>query len=163
HRRRGPHVLSVKLYGPSGPLARSSQPPLRRPPQVTPKSLSTLSLSICHLPFAIAHPLIRAGGLGTRTDPQSPQSKFKNQNSKILRDRINALLDESATYAEIICQIQELADSPLPYPISEMDVSRWKTTGYRRYIAEQERLDSLHANREAAIAMVANDDTITLP
>src|SRR5438067_1597490 len=82
---------------------------------------------------------------------------------KILRDRINAMLDESATYAEIISQLPQLTDSPLPYPISEMDVSRWKTTGYRRYIAEQERLDSMQANREAAIAMVANDDTITLP
>src|SRR5215510_3118570 len=36
---------------------------------------------------------------------------------------------------------------PLPYPISEMDISRWKHSGYLRYIARQERLACVQINR----------------
>src|SRR5437867_1826591 len=55
------------------------------------------------------------------------------------------------------------ADPPLPYPISEVNISDWKNTGYQRHLAQQERLATLQANREAALGMVAADDTTTLP
>ena len=44
-----------------------------------------------------------------------------------------------------------------------MSLSRWKDGGYQRHLAQQERLLDVQANREAALEMVAGDDTRTLP
>ncbi len=81
---------------------------------------------------------------------------------KVLRDQINSMLDDGAPYDLVIEKLQH-SDPPLPYPISEMNVSRWKDTGYQRHLAQQERLLDVQANREAALEMVAGDDTTTLP
>jgi hypothetical protein len=82
---------------------------------------------------------------------------------KVLRDQINTLLDDSVPYAQIIAKLQQSTNPPLPYPILEINISRWKDTGYRRYLAQQERLGDVQANREAAFEIVATDDTTTLP
>jgi len=82
---------------------------------------------------------------------------------KALRDQINSMLDDSLPYAQIIEKLQQSTDPPLPYPISEMNLSRWKEKGYQRYLAQQEHLDYVRGNREAALDMVAGEDTTTLP
>src|ERR1051326_597253 len=82
---------------------------------------------------------------------------------KLLRDRINGMMDDSLSYHEIARRLQQSTDPPLPYPISEKDLSRWKSGGYLRYLAAQEHIESLSADRETALDMVATDDTTTLP
>ena len=82
---------------------------------------------------------------------------------KPLRDLINSMLDDGASGPEIIARLQASTDPPLPYPISEMDISRWRATGYARYLAQQDRMASLQADREAALEIVSGDDTTTLP
>src|ERR1043166_5514838 len=66
-------------------------------------------------------------------------------------------------HRKIASRLQQSTDPPLPYPISEMDLSRWKNGGYLRYLAAQEHIESLSADRETALDMVAADDTTTLP
>ena len=62
-----------------------------------------------------------------------------------------------------IAKLQASTDPPLPYPISEMNISDWKNTGYRRHLAQQERLTLVQANREDAGEMVSSHDITTLP
>src|SRR5262249_15186231 len=62
---------------------------------------------------------------------------------KILRDRVNSMLDDSLPYPQIVASLQQSTNPPLPYPISEMDLSRWKNGGYQHYLAQQDRLEVL--------------------
>jgi len=82
---------------------------------------------------------------------------------KILRDLINQMLDDGVPYARIIRKLEQSTDPPLPYPISEMNISRWYDKGYQQHLAQQERLAYVHANHEDAVELVAGNDTATLP
>lgn len=82
----------------------------------------------------------------------SPTSAIENQNSKIqnpserrcrgkiarlpkpLRDLVNRLLDDGQPYRIIIQKLEASTDPPLPYPVIEMDISRWYNKGYQRLI-----------------------------
>lgn len=101
--------------------------------------------------------------------PAAPDSKIpKPAHRKIaklpkpLRDLINSCLDDALPAREIIAKLQA-ADPPLPYPISEVNISDWRKTGYQRYLQQQERLALIESNRESAMEMVAANDTTTLP
>src|SRR6266581_4120237 len=100
------------------------------------------------------------------TDASKPQRRSRSNIAKlpkILRDLINSMLDDGAPYGLIIEKLQQSTDPPLPYPITEMNISRWFDTGYQDHLAQQERLAYVRLNREAALEMVAGDDTATLP
>ncbi len=64
---------------------------------------------------------------------------------------------------QIIEKLKQSTDPPLPYPISEMNLSNWKGHGYELYLAHQEHVAFVRMNREDALDMVEKDDTITLP
>src|SRR5215475_7067395 len=81
---------------------------------------------------------------------------------KPLRDLINSSLDDALPAKEIIQKLEASTNPPLPYPISEANISRWKTTGYLRYLAHQDHLDSIQASREAALEMVTSNN-LSLP
>jgi len=78
---------------------------------------------------------------------------------KVLRDQVNAMLDDGIPYNLIVTRLQQSTDPPLPYPISEMNISRWKDGGYQRHLARQERFAYVTENREAALEMAAADTT----
>jgi hypothetical protein len=80
-----------------------------------------------------------------------------------LRDLVNSLLDEGLTARQIIAKLEAATDPPLPYPISQRNISHWKSTGYRRYLAQQERLALVQANREGAGGLITPDEITTLP
>src|ERR1051326_1422428 len=82
---------------------------------------------------------------------------------KVLRDQINTMLDDGLPYEAIIARLKRSTDPPLPYPISKMNLSRWKDKGYQEYLLHQDQLAELRADREAAHEMAASDDTVTLP
>src|SRR5580765_8621041 len=58
-----------------------------------------------------------------------PRGKIANL-PKVLRDRVNAMLDDGFTYGQIIEKLKQSTDPPLPYPISEMNLSNWEDHGY---------------------------------
>ena len=72
------------------------------------------------------------------------------------------MLDDNRSARDILEALRQANDPPLPYEISEMCISRWRNSGYKRYLAEQERLAMVRANREAAHDMVAENDTTSL-
>jgi hypothetical protein len=80
-----------------------------------------------------------------------------------LRDLINSRLDDGLPARQIIEKLQASTDPPLPYPISPVNISDWRQTGYQRYLNQQERLSLIQSNHEAALDMVAANDTLTLP
>jgi hypothetical protein len=81
---------------------------------------------------------------------------------KPLRDLINSSLDDGLPANEIIQKLQASTNPPLSYPITEVNISRWKSTGYLRYLAHQDHLDSIEASREAALEIVATNN-LSLP
>src|SRR5258707_755750 len=79
----------------------------------------------------------------TEMDASKPQRRSRSNIAKlpkILRDLINSMLDGGAPYGLIIEKIQQSTDPSLPYPISEMNISRWFDTGYQEHLAQEERL-----------------------
>ncbi len=108
------------------------------------------------------------GEVSTSLAPDGSNPKRRSRSNiakspKVVRDLINSMLDDGAPYGLIVEKLQQSTDPPLPYPISEMNISRWYDTGYQDHLAQQERLAYVRLNREAALEMVAGDDTATLP
>jgi hypothetical protein len=112
--------------------------------------------------------------LPTSTEIETQNSKFKNGSPdplhrkiaklpKPLRDLINSMLDQGQPARQIIAALEASTDPLLPYPISEMNISHWRNTGYRRHLLQQERLALVQANREGAGDIIATDDLTTLP
>jgi hypothetical protein len=108
-----------------------------------------------HTPAGVAGPVSEEIG--------PPRHRKIARLPKPLRDLVNSMLDDNAPAREIIHALEQSIDPKLPYPVSEMNISRWKETGYRRYLAQQERLATVAANREAAHEIITSDDTTTLP
>jgi hypothetical protein len=55
-----------------------------------------------------------------------------------LREQINQMIDDGFPYKAILEKLQEPGAPPLPYPISEMNLSNWRRGGYQEWRLEQE-------------------------
>jgi len=53
-----------------------------------------------------------------------------------IREWINQMIEDGLPYRSIINQLSE-ANPPLPYPISEMNLSTWRKGGYREWRAKR--------------------------
>jgi len=97
----------------------------------------------------------------------SPNPKTRHRKigklPKPLRDLINTSLDDGLPARQIIEKLQASTNPPLPYPISEVNISDWRKTGYQHYLNQEERLALIQSNHEAARDMLAANDTMTLP
>src|SRR5438034_566459 len=62
------------------------------------------------------------------------------------REQINRMIEDGLPYRTIINQLRQ-ANSPVPYPISEMNLSTWRKGGYREWRAKQ-----LHQKARALLA-----------
>lgn len=82
---------------------------------------------------------------------------------KPLRDLINSMLDDAASSPDIIQKLEQSTAPSLPYPINEMDISRWRHSGYLQYLVLQERLACVQITREGANEMLTAGDTTTIP
>ena len=51
-----------------------------------------------------------------------------------IRNRINQMLEDNVPYAAILEKLKQSGDAPLPYPISEMNLSNWYQGGYQDYL-----------------------------
>jgi hypothetical protein len=53
------------------------------------------------------------------------------------RNQINRVLEDGVPYRAIVAHLQHSA-TPLPYPISEMNISNWRHGGYQDWRQQQE-------------------------
>jgi hypothetical protein len=60
------------------------------------------------------------------------------------RDQINQMLEDGLPYASILDQLRHSAVPPIPYPISEMNLSNWYRGGFQAWLRQRER-DGLFA------------------
>src|SRR5512133_483000 len=68
-----------------------------------------------------------------------------------LRDLINELLSDGLPYAEIIQRLKESSDPPLPYDISEKNLSNWHTGGFQDWERHQDRMDLMATKFDSAM------------
>lgn len=57
---------------------------------------------------------------------------------KVLRDKINAMLDDGVIYADIAAEIQKSANPPLPFTLTEDHIRSWKSGGYHDWLKQRE-------------------------
>jgi hypothetical protein len=91
---------------------------------------------------------------------KTPHRKTANLPRK-LRDLINSMLDDNRSAREIIEALRESNDPTLPYEISEMCISRWRNSGYKRYLAAQERITDMLLLRENASDLMQDHDILS--
>ncbi len=53
------------------------------------------------------------------------------------RHQINRMIEDGLTYRAIIERLRQPGAAPLPYPISEMNLSNWRKSGYAEWQEEQ--------------------------
>jgi hypothetical protein len=72
---------------------------------------------------------------------------MRTRNGKIarlpeaIRERVNTMLNDGVRYRDIINALGQPGASPLPYPISEMNLSNWRKGGHQEWLRRQEQLD----------------------
>ena len=75
---------------------------------------------------------------------------------KKLRDLVNELLSDGATYAQIVQRLNESTDPPLPHEIFEKNISTWHDGGYQEWLQHQDRLDLLASKLDFALDLARN-------
>lgn len=95
--------------------------------------------------------------------PRHTDAKQRRRRGKIarlprkLRDRVNQLLDDGTSYPDIISQLQESKDPPLPYSISENNLSNWHDGGFQDWLKHQEELDRMDARLDFALDLAEGE------
>ena len=76
---------------------------------------------------------------------------------KVLRDKINSMLDDGFTYNQIIEELQKSTNPPLPYPLNEDCISTWKLGGYQDYLRNQSWRERIDTRADRYLEVAAND------
>ena len=63
------------------------------------------------------------------------------------RNLINQMLDDGLPYRAILETLQRPGASPLPYTISEMNLSNWKNGGYQDWLSRGQQSRQTQPNR----------------
>jgi hypothetical protein len=77
-----------------------------------------------------------------------PRNKIARLPQKV-RDSINAMLRERVTYEQIIARLGDAGRG-----VNKDNLSRWKKTGYRRWLEEEERRESAQAKIRFLLGLV---------
>ena len=77
---------------------------------------------------------------------------------KILRDRVNAMLDDGATYDQIITELEKSTTPPLPYRISVNNLSNWKDGGYQDYLRDQAWREQMTINADRFLDLAKTNE-----
>jgi hypothetical protein len=70
-----------------------------------------------------------------------------------MREKLNLLLDEGITYAEVITRL-----GPEGEHLTEVDISRWYRSGFQDWIKNQLWLEQTRSRLDMAIAVIAQND-----
>lgn len=76
---------------------------------------------------------------------------------KTFRDKINQMLDDGHTYADIVAELQKPSNPPLPHPISEDHIKTWRAGGYQDYLRNQTWADAVRDTQEKVLEAAAED------
>jgi hypothetical protein len=60
---------------------------------------------------------------------------------KVLRDKINTMLDDGIDYAHIASEIQKSARSLLPFALTEDHIRSWKSDGFQDWLKQREKVE----------------------
>ena len=77
---------------------------------------------------------------------------------KILRDKVNTMLDDGATYADIVAELEKSTNPPLPFPVSADNITRWVEGGYQDYLRNQQYLDEIRLRQYPSEDFAQNFD-----
>src|SRR5712671_4190823 len=77
---------------------------------------------------------------------------------KLFRDQINAMLDDALPAREVIARLNASSDPVLPYPISGVNISDWRKTGYQDYLRQQLWRSELQSIRESGCEVTELND-----
>jgi hypothetical protein len=61
-----------------------------------------------------------------------------------LRLRINQMLDDGLSYRSILEKLRQDADNPMPYTLSEMNLSNWFHGGFQDWLKDQRKNEMFH-------------------
>src|SRR5437773_7185899 len=103
----------------------------------------------------------------TNSPAVEPSSPWPNCNRtglvarlpKVLRDKVNTMLDDGATYAQIIADLEKSTNPSLPHRISIDALSSWKHGGYQDYLRNRDWADAIH-ERQDKILQAAGEDPV---
>jgi len=73
---------------------------------------------------------------------------------KAVRDVINEMIRDGATYAQVI----KVAEKHDVFGLNEQNLTNWKEGGYQEWLREQERLSDMQAKREFAMEVVRQNE-----
>ncbi|MDB6059469.1 MAG: hypothetical protein JWO95_3313, partial [Verrucomicrobiales bacterium] len=76
---------------------------------------------------------------------------------KVLRDKVNTMLDDGATYPDIAAELQKSTNPPLPHPVSDENIRRWFEGGYQDYLRNQTWGAAIRASQEKTLEAIAED------
>ncbi len=81
---------------------------------------------------------------------------------KALRDKVNSMLDDGATYGAIIEELNKSTNPPLPHPVTEDNVGTWKEGGYQDYLRNQQYLDEIRLRQYPSEDFAQNFDATSV-
>lgn len=114
-------------------------------------------------------PSTQPGTLSTGTSPVRSGVTGHRRTGKIaclpnaIRDRINLMIRDGVPYRAIIDKLNAPDAPPLPYPITENNLSDWKDGGYEDWVQEQLWQQEMRADRDSFSGLLAGPDPIQLP
>ena len=68
-----------------------------------------------------------------------------------IRHQINRMLDDGLPYRAILHKLQASSAVPLPYALSEMNLSNWRRGGYQEWRRHQDNQELLASLKAAAL------------
>jgi hypothetical protein len=78
---------------------------------------------------------------------------------KILRDKVNSMLDDGAPYAQIVEALASSTNPPLPHSVNEDNIANWKKGGYQDYLKAQDWRERITINADRFLEVGAEDPT----
>src|SRR5437667_6657519 len=69
--------------------------------------------------------------------PQHPRNGKVARLPEPVQEQINQMLDDGLRYRDIIEKLRQPGAAPLPYALSEMNISNWLRGGYAEWREEQ--------------------------
>src|SRR5258708_6898916 len=67
------------------------------------------------------------------------------------REHINRMIEDGLPYRAILEKLSQSSTAPLPYPISEDNLSTWRLGGFQEWRREQQQKEFLARSRTATL------------
>jgi hypothetical protein len=78
---------------------------------------------------------------------------------KVLRDKVNSMLEDGATYPSIVAELEQSTTPPLPYSINADSIRSWYSGGYQDYLRDQAWRERLDTNADRYLEVGLTDGT----